>query len=67
MLWNCYKDEPNDILADSKSFISRVKITGNTPANGNTKDAEIIVSIKYLSNFWKILEIPLVHLKLISF
>ena len=51
MLWHCYKDEPNDILADSKSFISRVKITGNTPANGNTKDAEIIVSLKYLSNF----------------
>ena len=27
-LWQCYKDEPNDNLADSESFKSKVKITG---------------------------------------
>ena len=27
-LWQYYKDEPNDNLADSESFKSKVKITG---------------------------------------
>ena len=32
-----------------------------TPDNGNTKDVEIIVPLKYLSNFWRTLEIPLIN------
>ena len=32
-----YKDEPNDNLADSKSFKSKVKITASTPAGGKQK------------------------------
>ena len=36
-LWQHYKNEPNDILADSESFKSKVKITGNTPNNSNKK------------------------------
>ena len=55
-LWQYYKDEPNDNIADSESFKSKVKITGKTPAAGNTKDVEIIVPLKYLSNFWRTLE-----------
>ena len=42
-LWQYYKDEPYDNLSDSESFKSIVKITGNTPNNGNTKVVEIIV------------------------
>ena len=42
-LWQYYKDEPHDNLSDSESFKSIVKITGNTPNNGNTKVVEIIV------------------------
>ena len=49
--WQYYKDEPNDSLAESESFKYKVKITENTPNNGNTKDVEIIVPLKYLSNF----------------
>ena len=60
-LWQYYKDEPNDNLADSESFKSKVKIKGNTPVNGNTKDIEIIVPLKYLSNFWRTLEMPLIN------
>ena len=37
------------------------KITGKTPAGGNTKDVEIIVLLKYLSNFWNTLEMPLIN------
>ena len=60
-LWQYYKDDPNDNLTDSESFKSKVKITGNAPAAGNTKDVEIIVPLKYLSNFWRTLEMPLIN------
>ena len=60
-LWQYHKYEPNDNLAYSESFKSKVKITGNTPADGNTKDVEIIVPLKYLSNFWRTLEMPLIN------
>ena len=60
-LWQYYKDDSNDNLANSKSFKSKVKITGETPNNGNTKDVEVIVPLKYLSNFWRTLEMPLIN------
>ena len=59
-LWKYYKDKPNDNLADSKSFKSKIKIIGNIPADSNTKNFEIIVSFKYLRNFWRALEMPLI-------
>ena len=55
-LWQYFRDEPNDNLGDSKK-----KITGKTPAAGNVKDAEIMVPLKYLSNFWRTLEMPLIN------
>ena len=59
-LWQYYKDYPNNNLANSKSFKSKVKITGKTPDDGNAKDVEIIVPLKYLSNFWRTLEMLLI-------
>ena len=56
-----YKDELDDNLANSESFKSKVKITGSTPASANTKDVKIIVPLKYLSNFWRTLEMPLIN------
>ena len=41
-LWQYYRDEPNDNLADSESFKSKIKITGKTRNNDNEKDVEII-------------------------
>ena len=60
-LWQYYKDILNDNLARSESFKYKVKITGKTPADGNTKDIEIIVLLKYLSNFRRTLEMPLIN------
>ena len=60
-LWQYYKNEPNDNLADSESFKSKVKITGNTPNNGNTREVEIIITLKHLSNFWRTLEMSLIN------
>ena len=56
-----YKYDPNDNIEDSKSFKFKVKITGKTPSNGNSKDVEIIVPLKYSSNFWRTLEMPLIN------
>ena len=60
-LWQYYKDDPNDNVADSESFNSKVKIMGKTPEAGNAKDVEIIVPLKYLSNLWRTLEMPLIN------
>ena len=61
ILWQYYKDDPNDNMENSESFKSKIKITGKTPHNGNTKDVEMIVPLQYLSNFWRTLEMPLIN------
>ena len=45
-------------LTDSFNF--KLKITGQTGDDG-TKNVEIMVLLKYLSNFWRTLEIPLIN------
>ena len=60
-LWQYYRGEPNNNLANSESFKFKVKITGKAPAADNEKDVEIMVPLKYLSNFWRTLEMPLVN------
>ena len=59
--WQYHKNIPNDNLVRSESFKYKVKIKGKTPNNGNTKDVEIIVPLKYLSNFWGTLEMLLIN------
>ena len=59
-LWQYYKDDPNDKKTQSKSFKSKMRITGKTPAGGNTNDVEIIAPLKFLSNFWRTLEMQLI-------
>ena len=60
-LWQYYKDDPNDNIVQSESFKSKIKRTGKTPADRNTKNVDIIVLLKYLSNFWRTLEMPLIN------
>ena len=72
-LWQYCKDIParnvNDeiIVFDvnnvTDSFNFKVKITGRT-GNDGTKDVEIMVPLKYLSNFWRTLEMPLINCEL---
>ena len=69
-LWQYCKDilarNANDdiiIFAEGNttdSFNFTVKITGRTGDDG-TKDVEIMVPLKYLSNFWRTLEMPLIN------
>ena len=62
-LWQYFNDEPNDDIEDSELFKSKIKVTGKTPDDDNEKDVEIMVPLKYLSNFWRTLEIPLINCK----
>ena len=63
-LWQYFRDESaddDDDIEDSKSFKYKTKITGKTPNDDNEKDIEIMVPLKYLSNFWRTLEMPLIN------
>ena len=51
----------NVTITDSESFKVKAKITEITPTAGNAKDFEITVLLKYLSNFWRTLEIHLIN------
>ena len=44
-LWQHYRADSNVNLTDSKSFKSKIKITGKTLNNGNEKDVEIMVPL----------------------
>ena len=69
-LWQYCKDIPpvndnNEIVAFTEanltdSFNFKAKITGQTGDDG-TKNVEIMVPLKYLSSFWRNLEMPLVN------
>ena len=68
-LWQYCKDIPardnnDEIIAFdvnnlSDSFKFKSKITGQT-GNDGTKDVKIMVPLKYLSNIWRTLEMPLI-------
>ena len=60
-LWQYYKDEPNDNPADPELFKSKIKITGNIPADGNSKNAKINLPFKCLTNFRRTFEMPLIN------
>ena len=69
-LWQYCKDIPAqndndeiivfDVNNATDSFNFKVKITGRT-GNDGTKSVEIMVPLKYLSNFWRTLEMPLIN------
>ena len=43
------------------SFKYKASIIGNTENNGTTNGVKIAVPLKYLSNFWRSLEMPLIN------
>ena len=69
-LWNYYRNEPNSgavgninySIKDSKSFDYKASIAGKLEGNNVEKDdIELAVPLKYLSNFWRTLDIPLIN------
>ena len=63
-LWQYPRSEENDNLTESESFKSKIRITGNSLENANTKNLEIAVPLKYLSIFWRTLEMLLIDCKI---
>ena len=51
----------NNKATTSKSFEYTTKIKGSMPADDSRLDTEIVVSLKYLSNFWRSLDLPLIN------
>ena len=69
-LFNHYRDEPNSgavgildyPIKDSESFNYKTSITGKLEGNNaDQDDIEIAVPLKYLSNFWRTLDVPLIN------
>ena len=65
-LWQFHKDVPKNPILDSEPFKFKAKTTRGTPAVGNTKGIEIAIPLKYLSNFWGTLKMPLINCKINS-
>ena len=76
-LWNYYRYEVNDSSNEnndennykinnnkttgSKSFKYKTKVIGSIPDDANRSNAEVVVLLKYLSNFWRSLDLPLIN------
>ena len=73
-LFNYYRDEPSEItigagdnaidisIRNSKSFDDKTKITGSlNVGEGEKEDVTIAIPLKYLGNFWRSLDIPLIN------
>ena len=70
-LWQYCKDRPavnnNGDIVDfnganaTNSFDFKAKITGQTDDDGEINNVEIMVPLKYLNNFWKTTEMPLIN------
>ena len=62
-MWNYYRGEPsNPLSTNSESFKYKTSILGKTPQNNDSlTNAEVVIPLKHLSNFWKNLNIPLIN------
>ena len=74
-LFNYYRDEPNSgtvgdgnnrinySIKDSECFNYKTSITGELGCNNTEKDTDIAIPLKYLSNFWRNLDMSLINCK----
>ena len=72
-LWNYYRDQTiNPLSTKSKSFKYKTSVTGITYNDGDDDDnydankvgkneTEIVIPLKYLSDFWRSLTIPIIN------
>ena len=74
ILWHFKRDEiegnvdlavdDNHIPNNSSSFKYKSNLIGNTENIGIKNDVKIVVPLKYLSNFWRSLEMSLINCKI---
>ena len=62
-MWNYYRDEPsNPLSSNSESFKYKTNIVEKTPEdNDSLTKAKLVIPLKYLSNFWRSLNILLIN------
>ena len=62
-LWNYYRNESsNPLSSNSESFKYKTSITGKTPEdNDSLTNAKLVISLKYISNFCRSLDVPLIN------
>ena len=73
-MFNYYRDEPNKVeiandngainitIRNSKSFDYKTEITGSLDAGEDEKEnVKTAIPLKYLGNFWRSLDIPLIN------
>ena len=68
-LWDFKRDEidnNSDVTNDNNapSFKYKASIIGNTENNGRKNAVKIAFPLKYLSNFWRSLQMPLINCKI---
>ena len=78
-MWNYYRDEINDDgnenndngnninynnIITSKSFEYKTKFIGTTPNNYNILDTQVVVSVNFLINLLRSLDLPLINCKI---
>ena len=51
----------NNKATTSRPFKHKAKIIGSTPYNNSRLDAEVVVPLKYLGNFWRSFDLPLIN------
>ena len=67
-LWGFKRDEIDnnaEVTNDNSapSFKYKASLIGNTETDGTKEGVKIAVPLKYLSNFWRLLEMPLINCK----
>ena len=67
-LWNFKRDETEEdadlTINNASSFKYKANLIGNTENNGTKNGVKIALPLKYLSNFWRSLEMPLINCKI---
>ena len=61
-LWDFKRDEIVD-NTDVHVLLVKASLIGNTESNGTKNGVKIAAPLKYLSNFWRSLEMPLINCK----
>ena len=56
----CWRDEPENGITDSEPFKFKSRFLSSTN-NNSIINFEVTVPLKYLSNFWRTLEMPIIN------
>ena len=51
-------------IQHKENLLSKTKILGTTPDNNSRLDTEVVFPLKYLSNFWRSLDLSLINCKI---